>query len=314
MDGNQTKTNASLCPFNLIRWHYLASYWYILVICVLGIVFNVFVLTVLCLHKKACTVAEIYLSNLAAADLPLLSALPFWAEHALKEFEWPFGGRLCKMVNVFIIMSGYCSIYSLVLISIDRYLALVFPLSHERLRRPLLAKVGCLMVWVLSFLPSVPHLIYMDVITIHGNITICIVIYPNYATAVGCEIMQIMLIFIIPIFIISFYSLKTFQALRNRPIEGVSVQKRAKKATLLIVAALLVFLICWIPFHMMAIIYILDYVEVLMLTPNTTIFIYVWYPIFINLKMFTSVLNPILYVFVGKNFRKKVKEISKCQK
>ncbi|XP_047467364.1 B2 bradykinin receptor-like [Mugil cephalus] len=314
MDGNQTKTNASLCLYWPIEWHYLASYWYILVICVLGIVFNVFVLTVLCLHKKACTAAEIYLSNLAAADLPLLSALPFWAQYVVKVFEWPFGRGLCKMVNVFMIMSGYCSIYSLVLISIDRYLALVFPLSHERLRRPLLAKVGCLVVWVLSFVLSVPDLIYRDVKIYSDNSTVCTINYPNYATEMGCEIMQIMLIFIIPIFIISFYSLKTFQALRNRPIEGVSVQKRAKKATLLIVAALLVFLICWIPFHMMVIIYILENVNVLMLTCNTLIFMYVWYPISMYLKIFTSVLNPILYVFVGKNFRKKVKEISKCQK
>ncbi|XP_047466275.1 B2 bradykinin receptor-like [Mugil cephalus] len=310
MDGNQTETNASSCLYQPPEWLHPVTYWYILVICVLGIVFNVFVLTVFCLHKKACTVAEIYLSNLAAADLLLMFCLPFWAENVNKKYDWPFGGGLCKMVNVFIIMNAYSSIYSLVLISIDRYLALVFPLSHERLRRPLLAKVGCLVVWVLSFLLSVPQLIYRDV-KIIDNSTACAIYYPNDATHAGCEIMQIMFVFIIPVFIISICTFKIIQTLRCRYRDGLNIQKKEKRATFLVLAVLLAFLVCWIPFHIMKIIDTLDYVEVLTLTCNTRIFIYMWHPILLYFAFFNSVLNPILYVIVGKNFRKKVREVFK---
>ncbi|XP_047466322.1 B2 bradykinin receptor-like [Mugil cephalus] len=311
MDGNQTETNASSCLYQPTEWLYPATYWYILVICVLGIVFNVFVLTVFCLHKKACTVAEIYLSNLAAADLLLMSCLPFWAEYVNKKYDWPFGGGLCKMVNVFIIMNAYSSVYSLVLISIDRYLALVFPLSHERLRRPLLAKVGCLVVWVLSFLLSVPYLIYRDAITYPSNITKCTINYPNDATYLGCDIMQFMLIFIIPVFIISICTFKIIQTLRCRYRDGLNIQKKEEKATFLVLAVLLAFLVCWIPFHIMKIIGTLKDVKVLTLTCNTLIFMHIWHPILLYLAFFNSVLNPILYVIVGKNFRKKVREVFK---
>ncbi|MEQ2245915.1 hypothetical protein ILYODFUR_032944 [Ilyodon furcidens] len=89
-------------------------------ISVLGIALNICILMVFILHKKPCTVAEIYLTNLAAADLVLVSFLPFWAISAWNKHKWIFGRALCKMVNVGILMNVYCSIYFLVLVSIDR--------------------------------------------------------------------------------------------------------------------------------------------------------------------------------------------------
>nr|XP_013876381.1 PREDICTED: B2 bradykinin receptor-like [Austrofundulus limnaeus] len=81
---------------------------------------------VFCLHKKACTTPEIYLSNMAAADLVLVSFLPFWAVFVSNHFHWTFGDAMCKIINMIIIMNSFCSIYFLVLVSIDRYLALTF--------------------------------------------------------------------------------------------------------------------------------------------------------------------------------------------
>ncbi|GLD47961.1 B2 bradykinin receptor-like protein [Lates japonicus] len=103
--GDQNCTNGNNCSsLETKEWTYTVLQIYILVIAVLGIVFNVFVLMVFCLHKKACTVAEIYLSNLAAADLVLVSCLPFWAVYAANKFNWPFSGSLCKLVNLSINM------------------------------------------------------------------------------------------------------------------------------------------------------------------------------------------------------------------
>lgn len=95
---------------------------YILIISALGFVLNVFVL----IHKKPCTVAEIYLSNLAAADLLLL------AVNVSNRFDWPFGQFLCKVFNPGINMNTYCSIYFFVLVSIDCYVAVVHTMSHNR--------------------------------------------------------------------------------------------------------------------------------------------------------------------------------------
>uniref|UniRef100_A0A4W6EMF1 B1 bradykinin receptor n=1 Tax=Lates calcarifer TaxID=8187 RepID=A0A4W6EMF1_LATCA len=308
---DQNSTNATHCLKETKEWTYAVVPIYILVIAVLGIIFNVFVLMVFCLHKKACTVPEIYLSNLAAADLVLVSCLPFWAVSAARKFNWPFGGSLCKLVNLSITMNVYCSIYFLVLVSIDRYMALVHPLSHERLRRPKFAKLGCLLVWALGLLLSVPTLIYREVKYFSGiNATVCYLNYPSPTVQLLTEGMLTMLSVIIPISIISFCTFKIIQALNNRLMKSSNSQKKEQKATTLVLAVLVAFLICWVPFHLVKIIEWLMRAKVLRGCKLGTV-VDICKQIFIYLAFFNSVLNPILYVIVGKNFRRKVKELFK---
>ncbi|XP_039992363.1 B2 bradykinin receptor-like [Xiphias gladius] len=310
--GEQNNTNGTQCPIQ-DDWEWLNTSQpvYILLITVLGVVFNVFVLMIFCLHKKACTVAEIYLGNLAAADLVLMSCLPFWAVNVFNDFNWPFGQLLCKVVNLGIKMNVYCSIYFLVLVSIDRYVALVHTMSHGRMRRPKYAKLGCLLVWGFGLLLSVPTLIFREVNYISEfGVNACILDYPNQTVELLCDGMLIFCSFIIPILIISFCTFRIIQALKIQAIERFSAEKTEQKATTLVLAVLLAFLICWVPFHMVTILDVLLRAELLRGCHLTTV-LEICNQIFTYLAFFNSVLNPILYVIVGKNFRKKVRELFK---
>uniref|UniRef100_A0A4W6EMI0 G-protein coupled receptors family 1 profile domain-containing protein n=1 Tax=Lates calcarifer TaxID=8187 RepID=A0A4W6EMI0_LATCA len=241
---DQNSTNGNNCSSLQLESIDTVVPIYILVIAVLGIIFNVFVLMVFCLHKKACTVAEIYLSNLAAADLILVSCLPFWAVYAVNNFNWPFGGAMCKLVNISITMNVCCSIYFLVLVSIDRYMALVHPLSHETLRRPKFAKLSCLLVWALGLLLSVPTLIYREVENLPDiNATVCYLQLPKY--------------------------------------------------------------------HCNAALPLWSWLAQVLVGCSLDTIVDICKQIFTYLAFFNSVLNPILYVIVGKNFRRKVKELFK---
>ncbi|XP_070776648.1 B2 bradykinin receptor-like [Enoplosus armatus] len=305
---DQNNTNIIRCPEKEPQWVYIVVPVYILLISVLGIVFNMFVLMVFCLHKKACTVAEIYLSNLAAADLVLVSCLPFWAVNIKRGFDWPFGLFLCKVVNVGIKMNAYCSIYFLVLVSIDRYVALVHTMSYGRMRRPKYAKLGCVVVWGLCLLLSVPTLIYRK-LKHRGKITEC---HSSYSATefLMYNVMLTIFSFIIPIAIISFCTIKIIQAVNNRLMERLNSQKMEHKATTLVLAVLLAFLICWVPYHLTRMVYMLKDVKVLTGCRLIEI-LNICRQIFTYFAFFNSVLNPILYVIVGKNFRKKVKELFK---
>ncbi|XP_076605127.1 B2 bradykinin receptor-like [Chaetodon auriga] len=276
---------------------------YILIITVLGIVFNVFVLMVFWFHKKPCTVAEIYLSNLAAADLVLVSCLPFWAVNVSNDFKWPFGPFLCKFVSLGISMNTYCSIYFLVLVSIDRYVALVHTMSFGRMRRSKDAKVGCLMVWGLGLLLSVPTLIYRT----KTKCNTCTAKHPNTSVYLLSEGLLTIFIFIIPISIISYCTVKIIQALNNRLKERSNRSRREHKATSLVLAVVLAFLICWLPFHLFRMVGMLE--KATLLSVNSTA-LDTCFQIFTYVAFFNSVLNPILYVIIGDNFRKKVKELS----
>ncbi|KAK7877100.1 hypothetical protein WMY93_032180 [Mugilogobius chulae] len=94
---------------------------YILTISALGLLFNSFVLAVFIAARDRLTVAEIYLSNLALADFFLMCCLPFWATNILAEFNWPHGEALCKIVNSVAVVNLYVSIFTLVMISLDRH-------------------------------------------------------------------------------------------------------------------------------------------------------------------------------------------------
>ncbi|XP_068574055.1 B2 bradykinin receptor-like [Cebidichthys violaceus] len=312
MYGEQNNTNNTTCPnAELKEWHITVLPVYILFITVLGIVLNVFVLMVFCLHKKACTMAEIYLSNMAAADLLLMTFLPFWAVYVANKFDWTFGNPLCRLVTLSITMNAYCSIYFLVLISIDRYVALVHPLSHEGMRRPKYAKLGCLLVWCFGLFLSVPTLVYREVEnSTYSNSTVCHLKYPTLTENCLFTVMLTTIGFIIPLSIISFCTFRIIQVLKNRLIVGLNTKKWEQKATTLMLAVLLAFMICWVPFHLVKIVLLLLHAKVLTDCTIITI-IYTCANIFMYFAFFNSVLNPILYVIVGKNFRKKVRELFK---
>nr|XP_024662095.1 B2 bradykinin receptor-like [Maylandia zebra] len=94
MSGNQSNASEEHCfvdnDFTLAP---------VYVICLLAIIFNAFVLMVFCLHKKACTVTEIYLSNLTGTHLVLMCCLPFWTDDVRLSIDWPFGESLCMLVQ-----------------------------------------------------------------------------------------------------------------------------------------------------------------------------------------------------------------------
>ncbi|XP_061896815.1 B2 bradykinin receptor-like [Entelurus aequoreus] len=308
--SDQNSTNKTQC-INLKDWDWLTRHQpvYLFIITALGIVLNVFVLLVFCLHKKACTVAEIYLSNLAAADLVLVSCLPFWAVNISQGFNWPFGEALCKVVNAGIKMNAYCSIYFLVLVSMDRYVALVHPMSYGRMRRPKYAKLGCLLVWGLGLLLSASTLIFRAVKYLpEFKVQACFLDYPSQKVELVCDGMLITFSFIIPISIIAFCTITIIRALKKQSLARSNAQKSEQKATTLMLVVLIAFLICWVPFHFSLIVGLLKKKNILVGCALKKV-LAICDQIFAYLSIFNSVVNPILYVIVGKNFRKKVQEM-----
>ncbi|XP_051501893.1 B2 bradykinin receptor isoform X2 [Myxocyprinus asiaticus] len=305
-------TNNTQCPhWEIWDWLYIMQPAYMFIICVLGIIGNVFVLLVFWLHKKACTVAEIYLGNLAAADLLLVSCLPFWAINIASGFNWQFGSLMCRLVNTGIRMNMFCSIYLLVLVSADRYVALVHAVSSGRMRRPRYAKLSCIMVWCFGLVLSIPTLHFRDTQYIAElNVTACILNYPSTEIGLGCDILLILLGFIIPLLVISYCTYQIIRALHEQVMDRFNAENTERKATILVLVVLSAFLLCWVPFHLVTLLDILMRFGAIGgcdvqsgLDVSNQIFTY--------LALSNSVLNPIFYVIVGKNFRKKVRELIK---
>ena len=283
---------------------------YIFTISLLGLLFNGFVLAVFVAHKDRLTVAEIYLSNLALADFILLCGLPFWAMNILNRFHWLYGDALCKLVNSIIIINFYTSIYSLVMISIDRYLALVKTMTTRWFRRTLYAKVICFILWMLGLLLTIPTIVHRKVKFIEEYETVsCVLDYTHDSSwKLAHQILMNILGFVLPVLIIVFSSWHIIKALAQRG-EGLGFyDPNDIKAIVLVYAVTLLFLLCWGPFQVFTFLDTLCSIQVL--DEN------LWFhtldiggQISAYLAFLNSTLNPLLYVLSGQHFRRKVSAI-----
>ncbi|XP_053553475.1 B2 bradykinin receptor [Bombina bombina] len=312
---NSTYSNTSeelRCPFPE-GWDWISAYQpiFMWVLFVLGFIENIIVLTVFLLHKNRCTVAEIYLGNMAAADLLLICGLPFWAINVSNNFHWPFGSFLCIAINTIILVNLNSSVYFLMMVSIDRYLALVKTMSFGRMRRAGYAKLICMVIWIFAVLVSLPKSSFRVLTPIEQlNVTACILQPPSDDWFIATNIMINTIGFLLPVVVISFCTFKIIEVLSNNTMQQFKEVKTEKKATMLVLAVLLVFIICWLPYH------IVTFVDTLVLFKvvkgcGISDFLQIGSQISSYCGYSNSCINPLLYVMVGNHFRKKTKEVYK---
>ncbi|XP_026976284.1 B2 bradykinin receptor isoform X2 [Sagmatias obliquidens] len=281
------------------------------VLFILAALENAFVLSVFCLHRSSCTVAEVYLGNLAAADLLLACGLPFWAITIANNFDWLFGEVLCRVVNTVLYMNLYSSICFLMLVSIDRYLALVKTMSMGRMRGVRWARLYSLVIWGCSLFLSLPMLVFrtMREYGAEGhNVTACIIIYPSRSWEVFTNSLLNSVGFLLPLSVITFCTVHIIRVLRNNEMQKFKEIQTERKATVLVLAVLLLFIVCWLPFQLSTFLDTLQRLDILsscwdehVVDVFTQIASYVAYS--------NSCLNPLVYVIVGKSFRKKSREV-----
>ncbi|XP_074541888.1 B2 bradykinin receptor [Halichoeres trimaculatus] len=292
-------------------WLWLSSLQptYLGVLSAVGLVGNGLVLCVLCLQRKPCTVADVYLGNLAAADLVMMTCLPFWAVTIAGGYQWEFGEALCKLINVAISMNYICSVVFLMLVSVDRYLALVKPMSSSHLRRVSWAKRICVGVWGLGFLSTLPTLLFRKVKYIADvDVHACILDYPHPAWRLQHNITKNVLGFLIPVTVVTCCTRHIVSALKDRADGGLPGVRTERKATDLVLAVWAVFLFCWTPHQVMLFLDTMDYFQ---LTPGC-----LWEQVLdIGTQLSTylaysnSAANPFLFVIVGRHFRRRAREV-----
>ncbi|XP_066464139.1 B2 bradykinin receptor-like [Eleutherodactylus coqui] len=291
------------------EWVYAYQPVYMWFIFILGFIENLFVISVFVLHKSRCTVAEIYLGNMAAADLIFVCGLPFWAISISNKFYWPFGGFMCVAVNSLIQLNLNSSIYFLVMVSIDRYLALVKTMSFGRMRSPRWAKINCAIIWILAIGVSLPKVVFRNAMFVPIlNTTACLIFPPSDSWHVVNNMLTNIVGFLIPITIIAFCTFRIISVLRNNAMQQFKEINNEKKATWLVLSVLLIFITCWLPFQVFT---FLDIFEIYKFFPGcaTAVAIELGNQISSYIAYSNSCINPLIYIMVGNHFRKKAKDV-----
>ncbi|XP_010213190.1 PREDICTED: LOW QUALITY PROTEIN: B1 bradykinin receptor [Tinamus guttatus] len=308
---SENESDSVICPELEDWWKIVYSILpvYIDIICVIGIFGNVLVLFIYSFYKGSLKIAEIYLINLAMADLIFLMCLPFWAANIRNEFNWPFDNFLCRSTNAAISLNMYTSIYLLVAVSLDRYLIFVHTLSNRRIRSKTLAKGICLLIWLFGILVSIPTFAFRTVKHYpQWNISACTLDFPSPSWIVAERLVFNILGFALPSMAIIFLNFCIVHSLRENTREQRALRTKSCKdhrdtrATRLIFIVVLMFLLCWTPHHLFTFLDILFQMEVVKGC--------VWEELLNFGQQFTSTLaitnsciNPVIYVFVGKYFR-----------
>lgn len=248
---------------------------YILVCCV-GLGGNAMVIYVLLRHAVMKTPTNLYILNLAVADVLFLLSVPFLAASAALR-RWPFGPLMCRLVLSADAVNMFTSVFCLTVLSADRYLAVVHPAKATRYRRPPVAMAVNVCVWGLSLLAILPVAIFADVVPAPDGGVDCNFLWPEAAWSEAFVVYTFLLGFLLPVGAIGLCYCLMATALSG----GGPYERRVTRMVLLLAA---IFVLCWMPF------YVAQLVSVFHRPPDPTLT-----QLLVILSYANSAANPFLY-------------------
>ncbi|KAK7496337.1 hypothetical protein BaRGS_00012502 [Batillaria attramentaria] len=278
----------------------------------LAVVGNSMVLTVVIRHRGMRTRTNLFLVNLAVADLLVGAAVVPFAITTLIEGKWIFGpvnGTFCSIngwLNCFCLVA---SIHTLMYISVHKHYSITRPLgSHFKLRQILGMMAAA---WVWAAVSSTITVTGLSSVRYKQGTTQCGPEYPSgIKSYVFHGIIQITNV-VIPIVILTYCYTRMFMEIRahskrlqaNSTLEQDIILAQQKKVTITLFIVLAVFVVCVLPFNLYT-----TYATIKKdkhfspyLNPVAYAFLYL-----------NSACNPIIYAFRSPSFREGYKEIL-CQ-
>ncbi|XP_053223213.1 C-X-C chemokine receptor type 1-like [Podarcis raffonei] len=298
-DPNSIAAAASPCRINVTPdvFKYLVAFIYGLT-CLLSLVGNSLVVLVIAYNKGNRSATDVYLLNLAIADLLFALSLPFWAVERVH--EWIFGTPMCKILSLLKEVNFYSGILLLACISMDRYLAIVYATRAVTQKRSWV-KFVCVGIWLFSFLFSLPGIIFR-VAYLPPDFYKC-VCYENIEGNQTSEIRVKLRIlpqtfgFFLPLIIMLFcYGVTVHRLYQTN-------NSQRKKAMKVILAVVLVFLVCWLPYNISLLLDTLMRSGAIGETCDLRNSIDAALSGTEILGFAHSCINPIIYAFIGQKFR-----------
>ncbi|NXC69568.1 CCR7 protein, partial [Anhinga anhinga] len=265
-------------------------------ICFTGLLGNGLVMLTYIYFKRLKTMTDIYLLNLALADILFLLTLPFWATSAA--MHWLFGEFACKAVYCICKMSFFSGMLLLLSISIDRYFAIVQAASAHRFRPQMIfiSKVTCILIWIVAFILSIPELVHSGITHLDSYPRCSIIANDLQTFNIGIKVSQMVFGFLFPLLVMSFCYLIIIKTL----LQARNFEKN--KAIKVIIAVVIVFIVFQLPYNSVMLaktISAFNHTSSCEESKKLDVADDVTY----TLACFRCCLNPFLYAFIGVKFR-----------
>lgn len=280
---------------------------YIIVFSV-GLPTNAMAIWVFLFRTKKKHPSSIFMANLALADLLFVIWIPLKIAYHFNGNNWIYGEAMCKVLVGFFYGNMYCSTAFITCISVQRYWAIVHPLSQQK-RNNRLAVCVSVCVWLVVWAITVPLYLYdqtvkvtnMDIVTCHDVTRPSQSRYPCiYFLTMG------VVGFVVPCLVCIVANVQMLRALKSSMNDPSIVQKR-KKAIILIVTVLVMFLVCFTPSNIMVIVH---YALLFNGVKNSG---YGFYITTLCLASLNSCVDPFVYYFISDEFREHVRNTFLCR-
>ncbi|XP_052126762.1 tachykinin-like peptides receptor 99D isoform X2 [Frankliniella occidentalis] len=268
---------------------------------------NVMVIWIVLAHKRMRTVTNYFLVNLSIADA-MVSLLNVTATYVgMLHNNWPFGRLYCKLSQFVAVLSICASVFTLMAISIDRYMAIMYPLRRRLGKRTTLALA--LGIWVVGSAMSSPMLFYQTTELVDGDRVLCYAEWPDGPTTRSHQeyvynVVFMVVTYFVPITLmglaylrvgIELWGSQSIGECTQRQLQNIQSKRRVVKMMIVVVT---IFGVCWLPFHL----YFIITSEIPEITSSAyvqEVYLGIYW-----LAMSNSMYNPIIYCYMNSRFRR----------
>ncbi|XP_076758934.1 SIFamide receptor [Xylocopa sonorina] len=282
---------------------------YVLVF-VVGLIGNSFVIAVVYRSPRMRTVTNFFIVNLAVADvLVIVFCLPATLMSNIF-VPWFLGWFMCKAVAYIQGVSVAASVYSLVAVSLDRFLAIWWPLKCQITKRR--ARMMIIVIWFIALTTTSPWLLFFDLVAIYDDdpdLRLCLEMWPRPEDGTLFFLIgNLTLCYVLPTILISLCYILIWIKVWRRHIPSDTkdaqmerIQQKSKvKVVKMLVVVVILFVLSWLPLYVIFTVIKLggDVAE------REDEILPIATPIAQWLGASNSCINPILYAFFNKKYRR----------
>ena len=296
------------------------SFYYCLIF-VLALIGNIFIGIIVYRTRSMRKPINFFILNMAMSDL-LFPIVCF--PYIVTEMNFgyyilggPVGQALCKLNYFLIDVSASLSIQSLVLIAVDRFGAVVFPL-----RSPLISSKHCrffiLATWIIAVAANIPDALTYELVEYQEGL-VCVYkrneVFGESLSYQSYEVSMLVIFWYVPMVLISILYMTVVIKLKSQNIPGEGSangreqqSRRQKNVLKMSIAIVLTFIVCWLPTTI--------WWFLVLYAPDSTMTASCGFQYFaaiaFRLAHFNSAINPcISFIFCG-NYRQGLKNLLRC--
>ncbi|XP_008264091.1 platelet-activating factor receptor [Oryctolagus cuniculus] len=283
------------------------------IIFVLGVVANGYVLWVFAhlYPSKKLNEIKIFMVNLTVADLLFLITLPLWIIYYHNQGNWILPKFLCNLAGCLFFINTYCSVAFLGVITYNRFQAVTQPIQTAQATTRKRGIALSLVIWV-SISAAATYFLILDSTNIvadkagSGNVTRCFEHYEKGSMPVLLIHIFIVASFFIVFLIILICNLVIIRTLLTQPVQQPRNAEVKRRALWMVCTVLAVFIICFVPHHVVQLPWTLA--ELGFRNTDFHQAINDAHQVTLCLLSTNCVLDPVIYCFLTKKFRKHLTE------